>query len=128
MPPRLELWPRAVPLTEATTGVPRGERMSVPWWRRPPERGWPQSLVNARGPCTGHIQEPVGVNDDGRRVPAVDAVRTPPPDDDEEDGRAARALAAASARLRASAARRSASRRSSFFSSALAAVTRFCSA
>src|SRR5687768_15364890 len=116
MPPRLELWPRAVPLTDATTGVPRGERMSVPWCRRPPERGWPQSLVKARGPCTGHIHEPVGVNDEGRREPPVEAVRTPPDDPDDDDDRAARALAAASARLRSSAARRSASSRSSFFS------------
>ena len=41
------------------TGVPRGERMSVPLWRRPPERGLPQSFEKARGPCTGHPHEPL---------------------------------------------------------------------
>src|ERR671917_2835066 len=58
MPPRAELWGLTEPETLATTGVPRGAMMSFPWWRRPPERGWPQSFENARGPCTGQIQLP----------------------------------------------------------------------
>src|SRR5581483_670107 len=78
MPPRLLELALATPLTLATTGVPLGARMSLPWCDRPPGRGWPQSLENECGPCTGQIQLPVAMmpvarDDDGAARRDADA-------------------------------------------------------
>ena len=64
-----------LPLTEATTGVPRDAIMSTPRWLRPPERGVAPRVDEGHGALHG-AQEPVAGDDGARRSGGPGAVRS----------------------------------------------------